>query len=150
MRYYARRITFYVVTFWAAVSLNFLLPRAIPGDPKQIYLDTMLRKNGELTPGLIQSVDVLFGSDDATLWEQYLTYWKNIFTGDLGTSVLYFPAPVSQLLGEAFPWTVGLVGLATIIAFLLGVGLGAWVGWKRGTWVDHIIPASTFLQAVPY
>ncbi|MGO1287908.1 MAG: ABC transporter permease, partial [Cellulosimicrobium funkei] len=104
MRYYARRITFYVVTFWAAVSLNFLLPRAIPGDPKQIYLDTMLRKNGELTPGLIQSVDVLFGSDDATLWEQYLAYWKNIFTGDLGTSVLYVPAPVSQLLGEALPW----------------------------------------------
>ncbi|MDF2846799.1 MAG: peptide transporter permease, partial [Oerskovia sp.] len=99
MRYFARRITFYVVTLWAAVSLNFILPRAIPGDPKQIYIDTLLRRNGELTPGMLNSIDLLFGSDDASLWDQYLAYWGNLFKGDFGTSVVYFPATVDELIG---------------------------------------------------
>lgn len=151
MRYYARRVTFYVITLWAAVSLNFLIPKLMPGDPKQIFIDKFLRKGGELTPQMQNSIDLLFGADgDASLWDQYVDYWGRLFQGDLGISITYYPQPVTELIGQALPWTVGLVGLATIISFVLGVGLGAWAGWKRGTWVDSIIPASTLLQAVPY
>ncbi len=151
MRYYVRRITFYVITLWAAVSLNFLIPKLMPGDPKQIFIDKFLRKGGELTPQMQNSIDLLFGADgDAGLWDQYVSYWGRLFSGDLGISITYYPQPVTELIGQALPWTVGLVGLATIISFALGVGLGAWAGWKRGTWVDSIIPASTLLQAVPY
>ncbi|MHA7135390.1 ABC transporter permease [Oerskovia turbata] len=151
MRFYVRRITFYVITLWAAVSLNFLLPKLMPGDPKQIFIDKFVRKGGELTPAMQNSIDLLFGGDDdATLWDQYLSYWGKILQGDLGISITYYPKPVVELIGAALPWTLGLVGLATIISFILGIVGGAWVGWKRGTWVDHVIPASTLLQALPY
>jgi len=73
-----------------------------------------------------------------------------MFQGDLGISVTKYPAPVTDLIAEALPWTLILVGTATVISFVLGVGLGAWAGWKRGTWVDHLIPVSTVLQSIPY
>lgn len=150
MRYYVRRITFYVITLWAAVSLNFLIPKLMPGDPKQIFIDKLMRKGGELTPAMKNSIDLLFGGDESPLLQEYISYWGRLFSGDLGISITYYPKPVTELIGAALPWTVGLVGVATIISFILGVGLGAWVGWKRGTWVDGVIPASTLLQAVPY
>lgn len=150
MKYYARRITFYVVTLWAAISLNFLIPRLMPGDPADILLAKMAR-NGEVAPGVERTIRLLLGSDqDASLWEQYTTYWSRLLQGDLGVSVTKFPTPVTELIAQALPWTIGLVGLATIISFVLGIGAGAWIGWKRGTWVDSIVPASTLIQSLPY
>jgi peptide/nickel transport system permease protein len=150
VKYYARRLTFYVITLWAAISLNFFIPRLMPGNAEDIFRAKMARK-GELTPAMEKSIQLLFGSDDqSSLWDQYLRYWNNLLHGDLGTSITKFPAPVSELIGQALPWTIVLVGLATVLSFVIGISLGAWVGWRRGTWVDGIIPASTLLQSVPY
>lgn len=150
MNYYARRLTFYVVSLWAAVSLNFLLPRLMPGDPRTMFMDKILRRGGEITPAMRKSVDVIFGADDSPILNQYLQYWGNIFKGDLGVSSSMFPAKVTDLIASALPWTLGLVGLTTLISFILGVAIGAHAGWKRGTAADGLIPAMTLLQSLPY
>lgn len=150
MKFYARRITFYLVTLWAAISFNFLIPRLLPGNPADIILAKMAR-NGEVPPAIQRNVRLLLGGDpDASMWSQYTQYWGNLLKGDLGVSVTKYPTPVGTLIGSALPWTIGLVGTATILAFLIGVGLGAFAGWKRGTWVDNLVPASTLLQSLPY
>lgn len=150
MKFYLRRISFYAVTLWATISLNFLLPRLMPGDPADIMIAKMQRAGGEVSETTVRNIKLLLGSDDSPLWEQYLGYWGRMFKGDLGVSVAQFPTPVADLIGAAIPWTIILVGTATVISFVLGVVLGAWAGWKRGTWVDHIIPATTVLQSIPY
>lgn len=149
MKFYARRIGFYLVTLWAAVSLNFLLPRLLPGDPVQILLDKMGRR-GEIPESVLNNIHLLLGDNTKPMLTQYFEYWGTLFRGDLGISVTHWPTPVSTLIADALPWTIALVGLATIITFILGIGIGALVGWKRGTWLDNLVPATTILQAVPY
>ena len=150
MKYYGRRIIFYIITVWAAVSLNFFLPRLMPGDARSIFIDKLVRRGGEITPAMEHSIDLIFGADGSSMWSQYWRYWDNIFHWDLGVSVTKFPAPVTQLIGQALPWTLILVGIATVISFILGVGIGAYAGWKRGTAADAIIPFMTLLQSLPY
>ena len=150
MKYYLRRIVFYLITLWAAISLNFLLPRLMPGDARSIFIDKLMRRGGEITPAMENSIDLVFGAEDSSMWEQYVLYWKNLLRGDLGISITKFPAPVSELIMDALPWTLVLVGTATVISFILGVGIGAYAGWKRGTAADAIVPGMTLLQSVPY
>lgn len=149
MRFYLRRITFYVVTLWAAISLNFLLPRMLPGDPLTIMLDK-LSSRGEVSPSTLESLVRIFGDSDDTLLQQYFQYWGALFHGDLGISVLRYPTPVADLIFSALPWTIWLVGTATVLSFIIGVTMGAWIGWKRGSWRDRAIPVTMLLQAVPY
>lgn len=150
MKYYVRRVAFYAITLWVAISLNFLLPRLMPGNPADILI-AKLQQRGEVPLSTINNIQLLLGSDDdVSLWDQYWGYWGRLLQGDLGISFSKFPAPVTELIAAALPWTVVLVGLATVISFLLGVGIGAWVGWKRGTWLDHLVPATTVLQSIPY
>lgn len=149
MSYYGRRITVYVITLWAAISLNFLLPRLLPGNPADIMIAQMSR-GGDVSEAQIMNIRRLFGNPDNSLWEQYIQYWKQIGSGDLGISSQFFPEKVTSLIGGALPWSIGLIGTATIIAFVLGIGLGALAGWKRGTWVDQLVPSTTLLQSLPY
>jgi len=150
MKFYARRIAFYVVTLWATISLNFLLPRLLPGDPADIMIAKMQRAGGEISETQIRNIKALLGGTDQSMWEQYVNYWSRLLQGDLGISITKYPTPVVDLIAAALPWTVILVGLATLISFILGVGIGAWVGWRRGTWVDHLVPFTTVLQSIPY
>ncbi|WP_300267114.1 ABC transporter permease [Microbacterium sp.] len=153
MSFYARRIGFYLITLWAAISLNFLLPRMLPGDPAAVMLGKLRRANGgrPLSEETIKAITSILGAEKGTtLWDQYLAYWGRMLQGDLGVSSTRYPAPVGELIAAALPWTVILVGVATIISFVIGIVAGAWIGWRRGTWVDHLVPATTFLQSIPY
>ncbi|GAA2539661.1 ABC transporter permease [Winogradskya consettensis] len=148
MKYLLQRIAFYLFTAWAAITLNFFIPRMIPGDPVKSLLS---RFQGQMSSQAIDSLYVLFGLDkNASIWEQYFDYWKQLFHGDLGLSFTAFPSPVSEVIGSALPWTLALVGITTIISFFLGTGLGVLAGWRRGSWVDGLLPATTFLSSVPY
>ena len=148
MKYFLQRIGFYLFTAWAAITLNFFIPRLVPGDPVQSLIT---KYQGQLSTQATQSLYVLFGLDKhQSLWSQYLHYWKQLFHGDLGLSFTFFPAPVSQIIGQALPWTLLLVGVTTIISFLLGTGLGVVAGWRRGSWADGLLPVTTFFSSVPY
>lgn len=148
MRYALQRIAFYLFTAWAAITLNFFIPRMIPGDPITALL---ARFQGQMNTDAIESLYVLFGIDkNASLWQEYLDYWKQLVNGDLGLSFSAFPTPVAEVIGDALPWTVGLIGVTTVISFLLGTGLGVLAGWRRGSWVDGLLPVTTFLSSVPY
>ncbi|MFJ5544944.1 ABC transporter permease [Micromonospora chalcea] len=148
MRFLLQRVAFYLFTAWAAITLNFFIPRMVPGDPVQSLIS---RNQGRISADAIASLRVLFGLDsDSSLWEQYLAYWGQLLRGDLGMSFTFFPAPVSQVIGDSLPWTVGLVGVTTIVSFLLGTALGVGAGWRRGSWIDGLLPATTFLSSIPY
>lgn len=149
MKYLVRRIVFYLVTAWAAITLNFFLPRMIPGDP----VTALLNRGGgtAVRPEAIEALRKLFGLETGTpLWRQYLNYWGGLLRGDLGLSFSKYPAPVANIIISALPWTIGLIGLATIISFCVGTAIGTLIGWRRGTWADNLIPISTFFGSVPY
>lgn len=148
MRFVARRIGFYAITAWAAVTLNFFIPRMMPGNPVDALIN---RYQGQMSSKAIASLNVLFGMDNKTsTFEQYLHYWVLLFRGDLGLSFAFFPTPVSAIITQSLPWTIGLVGLSTIISFTIGTLIGTAIGWRRGTWADSILPITTFFSAVPY
>jgi peptide/nickel transport system permease protein len=153
MNFYVRRVAFYIVTLWAAISLNFLLPRLLPGDPAAIMLGKLRRANGgrPLSEETVKTITSILGAEKGmSLWDQYIAYWSRLLHGDLGISSTRYPASVSDLIAAALPWTIVLVGTATVISFVLGIAVGAWVGWKRGTALDHLVPLTTFLQSIPY
>ena len=148
MKYLFQRIAFYLFTAWAAITINFFIPRLIPGDPVQSLIT---RYHGQMSSQAIQSLYVLFGLDKhKSLFSQYLTYWGQLFHGDLGTSFTYFPIPVIDVLRQALPWTLALVGITTVISFVVGTGLGVLAGWYRGSAIDGLLPVTTFLSSVPY
>lgn len=147
MRYLARRLALYLGTAWAAITLNFLIPRLMPGNP---VLALLARFRGRIDPQSEKALRQLFGLDNASLFSQYQTYLAHLFRGDLGTSFTFFPTPVSTVILSALPWTLVLVGLSTIISFGVGTLLGIVAGWKRGTWWDALSPISTFFSAIPY
>ncbi|MHA7985313.1 ABC transporter permease [Rathayibacter sp. CAU 1779] len=151
MRYFARKIGFYVVALWAALTLNFVIPRLLPGNPVDILLAKLQQHGGIVTPATRKAYELLLGGNSSDpLIVQYWNYLVHVAQGDLGISVSYYPAKVSDVIATSLPWTIALVGIATVIAAILGVALGAFVGWKPGTWLDSFVPATTLLAAVPY
>jgi peptide/nickel transport system permease protein len=133
-----RRLEFFVVTFWAAVSINFLLPRLMPGDPVAAM---MARMKGQIDPRARESLEIMLGvNTTAPLWKQYIDYWGQVFRFDFGSSITYYPDKVTDVIGLAMPWTLGLVGSTLIIAFVLGTFLGALSAWRRGGLFDSVLP----------
>jgi peptide/nickel transport system permease protein len=151
MNYYVRKAAFYLAALWAAVTLNFVIPRMLPGNPVDILMAKLQQRGGTVDPAARKAYETLLGTGgDGSVVQEYFSYLGNLLRGDLGVSVSAFPAKVSDVIADALPWTIVLVGLSTLLSFLLGVGLGAVVGWKRGTWLDSLVPATTVLSAVPY
>jgi peptide/nickel transport system permease protein len=142
-----RRIVFYLITAWAAISLNFFIPRIMPGNPAQNLIDKF---HGKLSPAAVKALRILFGQGDTSMWQQYLDYWHNIFTGNFGISYSYYPSPVSEVLGNSIVWTLVLISVCTVLGFVIGTGLGMIVGWRRGSKLDALIPITTFLSSIPY
>ncbi len=147
MQFIVRRIVFYLVAAWAALTVNFLIPRLMPGNPAEV----LFQKFPSLQPGALKALEAEFGIGHAgSFLHQYWAYLVNIFHGNLGLSVIEYPARVSTIIGETLPWTLVLVGTATVISFTLGTLLGILAAWRRGGWFDRILPALSFLQGVPY
>lgn len=146
-RFLARRLFFYVVAAWAALTLNFFIPRAMPGSEVQ----DVMSKFPNLQPSAYKALEAMLGVGHAgSIWHQYGTYLVDVFHFNFGTDVMEYPAKVSTLLAESVPWTLILVGTATVIAFLIGTGLGIMAGWNPGGWFDRFLPGLMFFQAIPY
>ncbi len=149
MRFVLRRAGFFLLTLWAAVTLNFFLPRMMPGNPA---IAMMAKFHGRLSGQALVALETIFGvNTHESLLAQYVHYLGDIFTGNFGTSLFFFPSPVSQVVRTAIFWTLGLVGLTTIVAFLLGTGVGIVAAWRRGGLLDSIAPPVLVItSAIPY
>jgi peptide/nickel transport system permease protein len=148
LRTLLRRAGFYLLAAWAALTLNFLIPRLMPGDPATVMF---ARFQGELQPEAIEALRQTFGLTDAPLWQQYLTYLQHLARGDLGMSIAYFPAPVTEVIATGLYWSIFLAGMSVLIAFTLGTGLGMLAAWRRGGWLDSTLPpVLAFVGAFPY
>ncbi|WP_117234310.1 ABC transporter permease [Vibrio maerlii] len=150
MRYILSRFGFYVLAFLAAVTINFFLPRMMPGDPIQSFLARLAQSGGQITPETIASLEALYGySTSVPLFEQFLTYLQNILIGEWGLSTRFFQ-PVMDVLGRGMLWTLLLVGTYLLVSYTLTTLLGIYVAWKRGTWVDSIITVSSVvISSIP-
>lgn len=143
-----RRMGFYALAAWAALTLNFFLPRMMPGDPASAIF---AKFQGSLDPSALDAMRTAFGVSDAPVWVQYADYVMHTAQGELGTSLVYFPAPVSEVIGTGLLWTVFLAGISLILAFALGSALGAWAAWRRGGSLDRIAPPLlALIGAFPY
>lgn len=148
MRFIATRLGLYAVATWAVVSLNFLIPRLMPGDPASTLF---ARFKGRLKPEAMEALKESLGLTDAPLWEQYFSYWAQLLSGDFGISIMYHPKPVVEVMSIGYAWTLGLGGMATVVSFILGSGLGALAAWRQGSRFDALVPTSVaFLGAFPY
>ncbi|HUZ35926.1 MAG TPA: ABC transporter permease [Streptosporangiaceae bacterium] len=149
MRVISRRIAFYILTAVAAVTVDFFIPRVMPGNPVDAVLANM--QGTVVTQSTRRALELQFGSGTTEgLWGQYIHFWANILHGDLGVSTSNGMASVTSVIRGALPWTLGLVGTATVISFGLGTLLGVLVAWRRGSWLDQLLPVTTFFQAAPY
>jgi len=121
----------------------------MPGNP----VDVMLAKyHGTIDPKAVTALEEAFGvSSDKNLFLQYGEYLCNMLSGNWGISIGFYPATVEQVLYQAMPWTIGLAGISTIIAFLIGTYLGIVVGWNRDSVVSSVItPLAIFFNSMPY
>jgi peptide/nickel transport system permease protein len=149
MRYFLRKAGFYLVALWGAITLNFFLPRLIPGNPVEVLL-TRMSQAGSPPPGEYQTLQALLGLGGGNIFSQYWHYLDQLAHLNFGLSITDFPVPVTSILSTALPWTIILVGTATLLAFLIGTVLGAAAGWRRSRLLDSLVPATTFLTAMPY
>ncbi|MGH3395932.1 MAG: ABC transporter permease [Streptosporangiaceae bacterium] len=149
MRFVLRRLGFFVLTLWAAVTLNFFLPRLMPGNPA---LAMLAKFRGPVNPSALKALEVAFGvHTHQSLISQYFGYLGDITTGKFGTSLYFYPESVGRVILDAIPWTLGLVGVTTILAFLLGTGIGIVSAWRRGGVLDSILPPTFVItSAIPY
>lgn len=148
MRFILRRLGFYLIAFWVSITLNFLLPRFMPGDPVSRMF---ARTQDRMQPEQIEQLRKLLGVDDRPLWEQYVGYLHNMLTGQMGVSISRFPAPVTEVIGSQVGWTLLLGGTALVIAAVVGNLLGILAAWRRGGAVDSALPPLLiFIGSFPY
>jgi peptide/nickel transport system permease protein len=131
------------------MTVNFFLPRWMPGNPAEAI---MMRVHGHINPAALQALEVAFGiNTHDNVVVQYFQYLGNVAQGQFGISTYFFPASVSHMIGLALPWTLGLVGLTTILAFVLGTLIGMLAAWRRGGITDSLLPPLfVVLSALPF
>ena len=150
MRWFARRLAFYVFAIWVALTLNFLLPRLMPGDPVAGLLQHLSPAQLASNPGLIQTYQALLGGGHHSIWSDYVTYLHRIVHFNFGLSTSNYPTPVSEVVGRTLPYSIFLVGVAFLAAFALGTLVGMIAAWRRGGVVDSVaVPAFMAIGAFP-
>ncbi len=150
-KYLLRRFGIFLLTIWIAASLIWLIPRIAPGDPVTAMVSRMIRSSGyvENSEKIIEGWKERFGLNDP-LPVQYIRFLGNVVTLDFGYSLAYFPTGVNQIIGQALPWTLGLLLIAVTITFLLGNFLGALMAWtKTPRLIKLIIPLGMLFTSLP-
>lgn len=148
-RYFGRKLIIYALTFFLAVSIDWMIPRFMPGNPIR---NMLTRVTVATTQGASQALYAyyshLFGMD-VPLWQQYLNFWVNLFHGNLGMSTWLFPTPVSKVLLNAVPFDLGLLVPSILVSWYAGNKFGAFAA--RSKWLDNTVsPLGYILTATPY
>ena len=139
MRYILRKVALFVVTLWAAVTLNFLLPRLMPGSPVDAALGKLASAGVPVTNAERNAIEIELGAPHGNWFAQYGDYLRNVATFRFGTSYSFPTETVAHTIGTALPWTLILVGVTTVVAFAIGTLLGVFAGWRRGTRSDSTV-----------
>lgn len=152
-QYLIKRFGMFFLVIFLAVTVNFLIPRLMPGDPVEQQLATLVATGGGQIGDITEMVEAYrtkFGLDQP-LWRQYINYWWDILHLNFGYSLANYPETVANTISSALPWTIGLLGFSTLVAFFIGSllgGLMAWPNVPRGT--RQLIPLLMTISAIPY
>jgi peptide/nickel transport system permease protein len=150
MRWFARRLVFYVFAIWVALTINFLLPRLMPGSPISGLLAHLNPSQLAANPGIVQTYEALLGGGHNSIWQDYVTYLSRVVHFDFGLSTSNYPTPVSEVIGRTLPYSIFLVGVAFLLSFVIGTAVGMVAAWRRGRFVDSwIVPGFMVLGAFP-
>jgi peptide/nickel transport system permease protein len=146
-RYFGRKLLIYAVTFFVAVTVDWMIPRFMPGDPIQTMLSRASLRP-ESSRALYAYYTNLFGLD-VPVWQQYLNFWGRLLHGDLGVSIWLFPQPVTRVIMRAIPYTVALLVPAILLSWWAGNKFGAYAARRK--WLDNtVLPVGYVLTATPY
>ena len=150
--YILRRFALMLLVVFLAITINFLLPRTMPGDPVELQLAQMSAGGGQT--GDIQATAAAMRARmglDRPLWRQYLLYLDNLSRFDLGVSVANYPERVVDTIRAGLPWTIGLLGIATLLSFSFGTLLGGLMAWPGAGQLTRVVGVPLImLSAVPY
>ena len=150
MRWLIRRSCFYLFALWVAVTLNFLLPRLMPGDPAGGMLARLNPAQIQSNPGIVETYRRMLGGGNESWFESYVSYLGQIIHLDFGISTSNYPTEVSEVIARTLPYSIFLVGIAFILAFVVGTTIGMIAAWRRGGAVDNVVvPAMLSLSAFP-
>ena len=148
-----RRVGVFLLIVWLAASLNFFLPRLSGQDPVRTKLLAQASLGGYVSGGIEDMVKVYeqrFGLD-RPLWRQYVSYLDDIAHLDFNYSIANYPRTVNELIGDAIPWTLALLGTTTLVSFALGTFLGALLAWPGAPrWMAWLMPPLWALHAIPF
>jgi peptide/nickel transport system permease protein len=151
--YIIKRFGVFLLIVWLAATLNFFLPKLSGQDPVRTKLLEEASLGGYVHSGIdamVKEYQQRFGLDKP-LWRQYLTYLGQISRGDLNYSIANYPRTVASMIGEALPWTIGLLGVTTLFSFALGTILGALLAWPGAPmWMRWLMPPLWALHAIPF
>ena len=151
--YLGERLVTFFATVVISVTVVFFAPRLVPGDPLGAIFNQLAGVGGTsgISEELAQDFRRRFGLDKS-LGAQYVAYLGDLARGDLGYSIQNYPSRVSTLIWNAVPWTVGLLGITTLISWVLGSILGAVVGWSggRSRFLQALVPFALVLYTTPY
>jgi peptide/nickel transport system permease protein len=146
LRYLSRKVLVYLLTFWVAVTIDWAIPRFMPGDPVEGLLSRM-----HAQPSSEQALSGYYSKAfgfDVPIWKQYLNFWAALFHGDLGRSIQNFPTTVSELILSALPYTLALLVPAIVLSFWAGNKVGA-LAARRKVLDNTVLPTSYVLTATP-
>jgi len=148
-RYFGRKILIYLLTFFLAVTVDWMIPRFMPGDPiRNMMTRVSVSSSGAAIQQMYNYFSHLFGLD-LPVWQQYLNFWNSLFHGNLGISTYLFPTPVTKVLIHAVPYDLFLLIPAILLSWYAGNKFGAFAA--RSKWLDNTIsPLGYILTATPY
>jgi len=150
MRWFLRRLLFYAFATWVALTLNFLLPRLMPGDPLGGVLQRLSPSQIQSNPGIIATYQALLGGGKGSVWHDYVVYLHRLAHLNFGVSTSNYPAKVSEVIGRTLPYSIFLVGVGFVIAFVVGTAAGMFAAWRRGGGFDTVVvPTLMAVSAFP-
>jgi peptide/nickel transport system permease protein len=150
MGYALRKVVLFFITLWAAITLNFILPRLMPGSPVDAALGKLASSGVQITNAERQAVEIQLGSAHGNVLSQYWQYLDDIVHLRFGRSFSFPTETVTHTIAKALPWTFVLVGATTVFAFVIGTLLGVYAGWRRGKLADSTVTiGATFFAAFP-
>jgi peptide/nickel transport system permease protein len=136
---------------WAAVTLNFIIPRLQPGDPAESIVRQMVGQNKSIDPAQLQAIRTMLGVPNGNIFQQYLDYLNSLIHLNFGLSYSYFPYSVMHMIEQAMWWTIILVLTTQVIGFIVGNILGAFAAWRRNSAFDTFVSLGlSFVGTLPF